>query len=112
MTHLPFKIHFTPTTKPLDCLHMDLIGPISLPSNSGHCYILTIINQYISFKITSFLKNKSDTYEEFAKQQKLIEDIHDQKIEQLVTDGGGEFVNQPFKDLANQHGFNHTIAPP
>ncbi|MBW0485030.1 hypothetical protein O181_024745 [Austropuccinia psidii MF-1] len=112
MTHLPFKSHFTPTSKPLDCLHMDLIGPISPLSNSGHCYILTIIDQHTSFKITSFLKNKSDTYKEFTKQQKLFENIHDRKIKQLVTDGGGEFVNQQFKDLANQHGFNHIIAPP
>ncbi|MBW0552465.1 hypothetical protein O181_092180 [Austropuccinia psidii MF-1] len=112
MTHLPFKSHFTPTIKPLDCLHMDLIGPISPPSNSGHCYILTIVDQHTSFKITSFLKNKSDTYNKFVKQKNLIENIHDQKIKQLVTDGGGEFVNQQFKELANQNGFNHTIAPP
>ncbi|MBW0534843.1 hypothetical protein O181_074558 [Austropuccinia psidii MF-1] len=111
MSHLPFKSHFNPATKPLDCLHMDLIGPISPPSNSGNRYILTIINQHTSFKVTCFLKNKSDTYKEFVKQQKLIENIHDRKIKQLVTDGGGEFVNQKFKDLANQHGFNHTIAP-
>ncbi|MBW0559713.1 hypothetical protein O181_099428 [Austropuccinia psidii MF-1] len=111
MNHLPFKSHFTPTTKPLDSLHMDLIGPISPPSNSGHCYILTIMDQHTSFKITSFLKNKSYTYKEFFKQQKLIENIQNQKIKQLVTDGGREFVNQQFKDLANQHGFNHTIAP-
>ncbi|MBW0549167.1 hypothetical protein O181_088882 [Austropuccinia psidii MF-1] len=91
---------------------MDLIGPISPPSNSGHCYILTIINQLTSFKITSFLKNKSDAYKEFVKQQKLLENTHNQKIKQLVTDGGGEFVNQQFKDLANQHGFTHVIAPP
>ncbi|MBW0542269.1 hypothetical protein O181_081984 [Austropuccinia psidii MF-1] len=83
MTQLRFKSHFSQTTKPLDCVHMDLIGPISPPSNSGHCYILTIINQHTSLKITSFLKNK-----------------------------GGEFVNQQFKDLANQHGFTHVIAPP
>ncbi|MBW0482496.1 hypothetical protein O181_022211 [Austropuccinia psidii MF-1] len=112
MTHLPFKSHFTQTIKPLYCLHMDLIGPISPPSNSGHRYILTIINQHTSFKITSFLKKKSDTYEESFKQKNLIENIHDQKIKQLVTDGGGEFVNQQFKELANQNGFNHTIAPP
>ncbi|MBW0482344.1 hypothetical protein O181_022059 [Austropuccinia psidii MF-1] len=83
MTHLPFKSHFTPTTKPLDCLHMDLIGPISPPSNSGHRCILTIIDQHTSFKITRFLKNKSEAYKEFQ-----------------------------FKDLANQHGFTHVIAPP
>ncbi|MBW0478764.1 hypothetical protein O181_018479 [Austropuccinia psidii MF-1] len=28
MTHLPFKSHFSKTTETLDCLHMDLVGPI------------------------------------------------------------------------------------
>ncbi|MBW0498455.1 hypothetical protein O181_038170 [Austropuccinia psidii MF-1] len=110
MTHLPFKSHFTPTTKPLDCLHMDLIGPISPPSTSGHCFILTINHQHTSSKITSFLKNKSETYKELVKQQKLIENTHNQKIKKLVTYGVGEFVHQQFKDLANQHGFTHVIA--
>ncbi|MBW0541599.1 hypothetical protein O181_081314 [Austropuccinia psidii MF-1] len=112
MTHLPFKGHFSKTTEPLDCLHMDLVGPISPSSISGHHYILNIIDQHTSYKITCFLKNKSDTYEEFLKQQKLIENTQQQKIKKLVTDGGGEFINQQFKDLAEQHGFTHIIAPP
>ncbi|MBW0526656.1 hypothetical protein O181_066371 [Austropuccinia psidii MF-1] len=112
MTHLPFKGHFSKTTKPLDCLHMDLVGPISPSSISGHRYILTIIDQNTSYKITCFLKNKSDTYEEFVKQQRIIENTHQQKIKKLVTDGGGEFINQQFKELAEQHGFIHITAPP
>ncbi|MBW0552703.1 hypothetical protein O181_092418 [Austropuccinia psidii MF-1] len=112
MTHLPFKGHFSETTEPLNCLHMGLVGPISPSSISGHCYILTIIDQHTSYKITCFLKNKSDTYEEFVKQQKLIETTQQQKIKKLVTEGGGEFINQQFKDLAEQNGFKHILAPP
>ncbi|MBW0526733.1 hypothetical protein O181_066448 [Austropuccinia psidii MF-1] len=63
------------------------------------------------YKLTYFFKNKSDAYKEFVK-QKLIKNTHDRKIKQLLTDGGGEFVNQQFKDLENKHGFTHIIAPP
>ncbi|MBW0461705.1 hypothetical protein O181_001420 [Austropuccinia psidii MF-1] len=56
MTHLPFKSHFSDTTMPLDCIHMDIVGLISPPSISGHQYFLTIIDQHTSFKITRFLK--------------------------------------------------------
>ncbi|MBW0477424.1 hypothetical protein O181_017139 [Austropuccinia psidii MF-1] len=45
MTALPFKGHFVEVTKPLDCLHLDIVGPISPPSKSGHRYFLTIIDQ-------------------------------------------------------------------
>ncbi|MBW0542512.1 hypothetical protein O181_082227 [Austropuccinia psidii MF-1] len=112
MTHLPFKIHFSDTTMPLDCIHMDIVGPISPPSVSGHRYFLTIIDQHTSFKITRFLKRKSEVYEEFIIQQKLIENTHDRKIKKIITDGGGEFINQQFKELANQCGFVHSVAPP
>ncbi|MBW0584091.1 hypothetical protein O181_123806, partial [Austropuccinia psidii MF-1] len=56
MTALPFKGHFVEVTKPLDCLHLDVVGPISPPSKSGHPYFLTIVDQYTSFKIVRFLK--------------------------------------------------------
>ncbi|MBW0548814.1 hypothetical protein O181_088529 [Austropuccinia psidii MF-1] len=90
MTHLPFKSHFSDTIMPLDCIHMDIVGPIS----------------------PLFLKQKSEAYKEFIIQQKLIENIHNGKIKKIITDGGGEFINQKFKELANQHGFFHSVAPP
>ncbi|MBW0499045.1 hypothetical protein O181_038760 [Austropuccinia psidii MF-1] len=53
----------------------------------------------------------SYTYEEFVK-QRIIENTHQQKIKKLVTDGGGEFINQQFEELEEQHVFIHIIAPP
>ncbi|MBW0519949.1 hypothetical protein O181_059664 [Austropuccinia psidii MF-1] len=38
--------------------------------------------------------------------------MHDQKIEKIITDGGGEFITQQLKEVANQHGFVHSVAPP
>ncbi|MBW0558206.1 hypothetical protein O181_097921 [Austropuccinia psidii MF-1] len=112
MTTLPFKGHFTEVAEPLDCLHLDVVGPITPTSKSGYCYFLTMVDQHTSFKITKFLKNKSDVFNEFVIQQKLLENLHDRKIKKIVTDGGGEFVNQRFKDLANTCGFTHIVAPP
>ncbi|MBW0566357.1 hypothetical protein O181_106072 [Austropuccinia psidii MF-1] len=63
MTALPFKGHFVEVLKPLECIHLDAVGPISPPSKLGNRYFLTIVNQYTSFKITRFLKNKADVVE-------------------------------------------------
>ncbi|MBW0490980.1 hypothetical protein O181_030695, partial [Austropuccinia psidii MF-1] len=111
MTALPFKGHFVEVTKPLDCLHLDIVGPISPPSKSGHRYFLTIVNQYTSFKIIGFLKNKSEVFDEFVSQKTLIENAQDRKIKRILTDGGGEFVNNQFKSLATQSGFIHSVSP-
>ncbi|MBW0560818.1 hypothetical protein O181_100533 [Austropuccinia psidii MF-1] len=40
---LPFKDHFEPADLPLDCVHVDLVGPISPPSIFGFRYFLTIV---------------------------------------------------------------------
>ncbi|MBW0580184.1 hypothetical protein O181_119899 [Austropuccinia psidii MF-1] len=112
MMTLPFKSHFSKTFKPLDCVHLVIVGPISPPSILGHRYFLTMVDQFTSFKITRFLKNKSDVYEEFVHQQNLIENLHERKIKKIVTDGGSEFCNQRFKDLANERGFQHVVSPP
>ncbi|MBW0524603.1 hypothetical protein O181_064318 [Austropuccinia psidii MF-1] len=58
MTLQPFGGPFTSVQKSLDCVHLYLVGPISPPSASGQQHILTIINQFTSYKITGFLKNK------------------------------------------------------
>ncbi|MBW0575206.1 hypothetical protein O181_114921 [Austropuccinia psidii MF-1] len=112
MTALPFKRHFEKTSKPLDCLHIAVVGPISPPSSSGHFYFLTIVDQHTSFKITCFMKNKSEVFEHFVTQMNLMQNLHDRKIKKIVTDGGGKFVNNQFKILANHQGFIHCTAPP
>ncbi|MBW0530491.1 hypothetical protein O181_070206 [Austropuccinia psidii MF-1] len=47
----PFNHHFEHVDKPLDCIHIDVVGPISPPSVSGNRYFLTIVDQATSFKL-------------------------------------------------------------
>jgi hypothetical protein len=77
---------------------MDLVGPITPPSVSSFNYVLTVVDQYSSFKFCRFLKAKSDTFTEFEKLAILVENLQDCKIKEIVLDGGGEFVNSKFKD--------------
>ncbi|MBW0576851.1 hypothetical protein O181_116566 [Austropuccinia psidii MF-1] len=100
MTALPFKGHFVEVLKPLDCLHLDVAGPISPPSKSGYRYFLTIVDQYTSFKITRFLKNKSDVYQEFVSQKTLMENIQDRKIKSVSPPYTPE--HNSFAERANQ----------
>ncbi|MBW0477124.1 hypothetical protein O181_016839 [Austropuccinia psidii MF-1] len=93
MTIKPFKSHFKAVKQPLDCLHLDLVGPISPPSILGHLFFLTIVDQFTSFKVVRFLKNKSHAIKEFTIVKNLIETAQNQKIKKIVSDRGGEFLN-------------------
>jgi hypothetical protein len=91
---------------------MDLVGPITSPSVSGFNYILTVVDQYSSFKFCQFLKAKLDTFGKFEKLTKLMENLQDTKIKEIVTNGGGEFINAKFKIYVAENGINHIVSPP
>ncbi|MBW0590153.1 hypothetical protein O181_129868 [Austropuccinia psidii MF-1] len=108
---LPFKDHFDPAHLPLDCVHIDLVGPISPPSISRCKYILRIVDQATSFRIVWFLKNKSNTFHQFTVTKKLMETQHNCSLKKLVSDRGGEFLNSQFQQLENECGSVHSFSP-
>ncbi|MBW0571667.1 hypothetical protein O181_111382 [Austropuccinia psidii MF-1] len=109
---LPFLHHFEPARYPLDTVHIDLVGPITSKSISGFQLLLTIVDQATSFKIVKFLKRKSDSFDQFVITKNYMENWHERKSKKLVSDRGGEFHNEKFKDLSNECGFIHTLSSP
>ncbi|MBW0536725.1 hypothetical protein O181_076440 [Austropuccinia psidii MF-1] len=94
---LPYSSQFEEVKFTLDCLHLDLVGPISPVSLSGCAYFLTMIDQSTGFKIVKFLKRKSKTFEHFLSARRLMENKHEGKLKKIVSDQGGEFLNNQFK---------------
>ncbi|MBW0461202.1 hypothetical protein O181_000917 [Austropuccinia psidii MF-1] len=109
---LPFNHHFESAFKPLDCAHIDVVGPISPPSVSGNQYFFTIVDQATSFKIVRLLKHKSEAFRQFVIAKAYMENLHDRTLKKLVSDRGGEFLNKDFKSLAESNGFIHIFSPP
>ncbi|MBW0535574.1 hypothetical protein O181_075289 [Austropuccinia psidii MF-1] len=108
---VPFKNHFEPADLPLDCVHIDLVGPISPPSISGYRYFLTIVDQATSYKVIQLLKNKSEAFEQFTITKRKMETQQDRSLKRLTSDQGGEFLNLHFKKLSDECGFIHTFSP-
>ncbi|MBW0474053.1 hypothetical protein O181_013768 [Austropuccinia psidii MF-1] len=108
---LPFRDHFEHIHLPLDCVHLNLVGPITPPSVSGYRYFLTIVDQFTSFKITCFLKNKSDAFNKFLHQKISMENLHNRTLKKLVSDRGGEFLNHKFNTLSEKCRFHHVFSP-
>ncbi|MBW0517611.1 hypothetical protein O181_057326 [Austropuccinia psidii MF-1] len=96
----------------MDIIHIDVVGPITPESVSGFRFLLTRVDQATSFKIIKFLKKKSDSFDQFVIAKTYMENWHNRKIRKLISDRGGEFLNQKFKTLANECGFVHIFAPP
>ncbi|MBW0545858.1 hypothetical protein O181_085573 [Austropuccinia psidii MF-1] len=111
MHMLLFNKNFEEVSQPLECVHLDLVGPIFPASNSGFQYFLTIVDQATSFKTICLLKLKSDAFEQFVIVKKSMESLQDRKLKTLVSDQGGEFVNENFKKLAETDSFVRILFP-
>lgn len=85
MTQSPFPGHFPTPTSPLECIHMNLCGPISPMSKGGNRYFLKIV----------------DGHSRFA---------HVYPIG--ISDNGGEFVNHKLKALFDTKGIQHITTSP
>ncbi|MBW0546769.1 hypothetical protein O181_086484 [Austropuccinia psidii MF-1] len=109
---LAFNHHFTSASKSMDSIHINVVGPITPPLISGFKYRLTIIDQSTSFKIIEFLKEKSESLDQFVIAKNYMENQQDKKIKKLTSDQGGEFLNEKFKRLAANCGFVHIFSPP
>ena len=90
--------------KPLEIVHMDLIGPIDTPSLSGARYGLLFTDDVTRWRRIYFLKEKSDALEKLmlyeGDMSALLND-RDIKIARLHSDNGGEFVGAKFKSYCS-----------
>ena len=87
------KVSFKPkiyvsTERPLELLHMDLIGLSRTMSLGGNFYALIIVDDYSRFTWTLFLATKNDTFHVFKKLTKVLENEKSSKIVSLRSDHG------------------------
>jgi hypothetical protein len=90
---------------------MDLVGPFPTQSQSGYLYFLTIINQFSGYQCVKFLKHKSDTFPRFKEFKTESEKEKGRVLRMLVSDGGGEFLNDDFKTFCASEGIIHHVSP-
>ncbi|MBW0486007.1 hypothetical protein O181_025722 [Austropuccinia psidii MF-1] len=112
ITQLSFKQSFKVSDHILENIHLNLCGPFQTPSMAGAKYFLIIVDQMSGFITTIFLKNKSNCFNHFCTYKILVENKFMTKIKNILTDGGGEFINKEFRNHCIESGINHITSPP
>lgn len=112
-TKASFKpINIVSSERPLQLLHMDLLGPSRIKSLGDNFYALVIVDDYSRFTWTLFLSHKSDTFKAFKKLAKVIQNEKDLKIVSIRSDHGGEFENETFEIFCEENGIKHNFSVP
>nr|GEU71412.1 retrovirus-related Pol polyprotein from transposon TNT 1-94 [Tanacetum cinerariifolium] len=99
------------TTRCLELLHMDLLGPSALQSYGGNRYTLFIVDNYSRYTWTRFLKDKTEAFDQFEIFSKKIQKQIGCTIVLIRTDHGRKFDNEvQFREFCNANGITHNFS--
>ncbi|KAM1760481.1 hypothetical protein ACFX12_003348 [Malus domestica] len=101
------------TTKSLQLIHMDLVGPIQSLSLGGKKYILVNVDDYSRFTWVCFLRENPYTFQQFLTVYKVMLNEFLSSHSALVRiriDHGTEFENTHFDDLCSTNGIKHEFS--
>ncbi|GJV47237.1 integrase, catalytic region, zinc finger, CCHC-type containing protein [Tanacetum coccineum] len=68
------------TTRVLELLHLDLVGPSHIQSYGGNFYTLIIVDDHSNYTWVVFVKSKEDVLEKFKILCRKLENLHDCSI--------------------------------
>jgi hypothetical protein len=68
-----FKSKEYSTTRPLEIVHTDLVGPTRTKGLKGEKYFMLLVDDYKRMSAVLFLKNKSESFENFNIYKEMVE---------------------------------------
>ena len=106
------KVNLVATSRPLELLHVDLMGPTRTESVGGKRYIMVVVDNFSRYSWVEFLREKS---EECDKMERLCKRLQNEKgipIVKIRNDHGKEFENAKFEAFCNEHGIKKEFSAP
>ncbi|CAM8948430.1 unnamed protein product [Rhodiola kirilowii] len=101
------------TSRPLELIHMDLMGPMQVESCGGNKYVLVCVDDFTRFSWTRFLRDKSAAAPQFIELATLLQREREASGERLVSirsDNGTEFKNATMTSYCTKHGIAHQFS--
>jgi transposase InsO family protein len=91
-------------------VHTDLVGPTTTKGLKGERYFILLVDDYTRMIAVFFLKNKSESFENFKIYKEMVENEMDSRIKCLRLDNGEEFTSKEFMDYYNNHGIKRQFS--
>jgi len=111
-TRLPFKQSENVYDTPLEMVSSDVCGPMEEPSPSGARFFLTVIDHATDYSITAVMKNKSEAPQHIKDIIAKLETATGNKLKSILTDNGGEYVNDNLESYFKSRGISHQTTMP
>nr|GEZ41880.1 retrovirus-related Pol polyprotein from transposon TNT 1-94 [Tanacetum cinerariifolium] len=106
-----FKSKVVPSLKGrLNLLYMDLCGPMRVASINGKKYILVIVDDYLRYTWTLFIRFKDETPKVLKAFLTMIERNLQALVITVRTDRGTEFLNKILHAFFKEEGIEHQTS--
>ena len=92
------------TSRPLELLHIDLMGPARVQSLGGKKYILVVVDDFTRYIWVVLLKDKTEAPEKMIHLCKKLQVDKNTVIARLRSDHGREFKNTKLATFCNEQG--------
>ncbi|GJX58951.1 putative ribonuclease H-like domain-containing protein [Tanacetum coccineum] len=96
--------------KPLQLLHMDLFGPVSMKSINKKSYCLVVSDDFSRFSWVFFLATKDETPKILKNFITGIENQTDHKVKTIKCDNGTEFKNRIMNEFCEMKGIRKEFS--
>ena len=106
------KLQHQTTTKVLELLHMDLMGPMQVESLGGKKYAFVCVDDFSRFTLINFIREKSDTFDVFKDLCLRVQKEKECGIVRIRSDHGKEFENGRFIEFCSGEGISHEFSAP
>lgn len=112
MSRCPFPKEATKSTKPLELVHSDVVGPIEPTTKGGSRYLITFLDDFSRYAIIFAMKTKCEALSKFKEYKSIVENFHNIKIKSLRTDNGREYRNEEFANYLIKKGITRQLTVP
>jgi transposase InsO family protein len=100
------------TSKNLELLYMDLMGPTRTASLGGRRYILVIVDDFSRYTWAIPLREKYDAFDTTQHLLKKIQVEQNCQIMRIRSDHGKEFENSKFEEFSLLYGIKQEFSSP
>ncbi|CAJ2635655.1 unnamed protein product [Trifolium pratense] len=106
------KLQHLTTTRVLELLHMDLMGPMQTESLGGKRYAYVVVDDFSRYTWINFIRKKSETFDVFKDLCIQLQREKNNVVLRIRSDHGKEFENSRFSDFCASEGIIHEFSSP
>ena len=100
------------TSRPLELLHLNLMGPTRTESLGGKRYIMVVIDDFTRYTWVILLRSKSDALEHIETLCTRLQNEKNLKIDRIQSDHSKEFKNSYMESFCTRSGIFQEFSAP